>query len=167
MTTQIKGNDTSTFGGNIDVPQIITDAPAFHAVSNVGQTISNSTDTKVQINVVTFDTSSAYDNATNYRFTPTTAGYYSVYGNVVYAGGTTGGNVMALIRKNGSNVLNGSLGNTSLTGIGALAHVSGLIYLNGSTDYVELYTKQFFGVSKALQTDTTAVYFGGHLARAV
>ena len=28
MVTSIKGNDTSTFGGNIDVPQIVTDAPA-------------------------------------------------------------------------------------------------------------------------------------------
>lgn len=141
--------------------------PAFHAVSTAGQTVNNSTDTKVQINSVTFDTDSCFDSSTNYRFTPTVAGYYYVNGNVIYAGGTTGGNVMAHIWKNGSYTLNGSLGNTALTGVGAQAHVSGLLYMNGSTDYIELYTKQFFGISKALQTDTAAVYFGAVLVRKV
>ena len=32
MVTSIKGNDTSTFGGNIDVTgNVLTDAPAFSA----------------------------------------------------------------------------------------------------------------------------------------
>ena len=140
--------------------------PAFHASSNVGQTINNATDTKVQINVESFDTDSCFDNSTNYRFTPTVAGYYQVNGNVIYAGGTTGGNVFARIHKNGSTYVLGGLGNTGLTGVGASAHVSALVYMNGTTDYLELYTSQFFGVSKALQTGSDSVYFDAHLVRA-
>ena len=38
MTTQIKGNDTSTFGGNIDVTgNVVTDAPAFSAYQSSAQ----------------------------------------------------------------------------------------------------------------------------------
>jgi hypothetical protein len=139
--------------------------PAFHASSNVGQTINNATDTKVQINVELFDTDNCFDPTTNYRFTPTVAGYYQVNGNVIYAGGATGGNVFARIHKNGSTYALGGLGNTGAVGVGAAAHVSALVDMNGTTDYLELYTSQFFGTSKALQTGSDSVYFDAHLVR--
>jgi hypothetical protein len=48
MTTQIKGNDTSTFGGNVDVTgNVITDAPAFSATLSANQSISHNTWTKI------------------------------------------------------------------------------------------------------------------------
>src|SRR5210317_2137149 len=42
------------------------------------QTLSHNVSTKVAFDSETFDTNSCYDNATNYRFTPTLAGYYQV-----------------------------------------------------------------------------------------
>jgi len=66
MVTSIKGNDTSTFGGNIDVTgNVVTDAPAFSAYLSANQSITTSTYTKLQIDTVDFDTSSDYDNTTN------------------------------------------------------------------------------------------------------
>ena len=69
MVTYIKGNDTSTFGGNIDVPQIITDAPAFSAYKSSNQSISSSTSTKIVFDTEEYDINSNYDTSTS-RFTP-------------------------------------------------------------------------------------------------
>ena len=58
--------------------------PAFYAYRTATQTgIASATFTKIQLNVELFDTNSNYDNVTNYRFTPTVAGYYQVNFSVV------------------------------------------------------------------------------------
>ena len=56
--------------------------PYFHAALENDQTVSDNTMTKVQCNLEAFDSANAYDNSTNYRFTPQTAGKYFVYGQV-------------------------------------------------------------------------------------
>ena len=101
MTTQIKGNDTSTFGGNVDVTgNVITDAPAFSAYIGSAQTVSPSTTTKLQFNSERFDTASAYDSTTNYRFTPLVAGYYQV--NIGFIGTNTT-DTLVILYKNGAD----------------------------------------------------------------
>ena len=59
--------------------------PAFEAYrSGSAQTITDSTDTKIQFNSEIFDTAGAYDASTNYRFTVPSgqAGKYFVYSQV-------------------------------------------------------------------------------------
>ena len=88
MVTAIKGNDTSTFGGNIDVPQIITDAPAFWAWQSVQQTgVTASTWTKITFTSEIFDTNNNYDSS---RFTPTVAGYYQINATITMPTVNTG-----------------------------------------------------------------------------
>ena len=50
--------------------------PAFSVYLSSTQTISNATTTKIQFNAKEFDTNSNFDATTNYRFTPSVAGYY-------------------------------------------------------------------------------------------
>ena len=96
MVTSIKGNDTSTFGG-----QVVTPAPAFSAyMSTASQSVSSATTTKVALDAETFDTNNCYDT-TNYRFTPNVAGYYQVNGTV-RCDGTSKTLCQASIWKNGS-----------------------------------------------------------------
>jgi hypothetical protein len=76
---------------------------------------------------------SAYDATTNYRFTPTVAGYYQVNAIVNSSTSTSYGAVW--IYKNGSNSANVFFNNEFGLGGG----VSKLFYMNGSTDYLELY----------------------------
>jgi hypothetical protein len=58
----ITNNGTQTgFGENM--------TPAFYATKSSTQNISNNSYTKVSIDTEIFDTNSAYDNSTNYRFT--------------------------------------------------------------------------------------------------
>ena len=137
--------------------------PAFSANNTSGQSFSNSTFTKVQINSETFDTNSNYDPTTNYRFTPTVAGYYQINGNVSFVGAASGYARVA-IYKNGSDLIQGS-GIPNNTQIGGQATVSGVISFNGSTDYVELYAWQNSGGALALQTGASSNTFSGAMVR--
>ena len=72
-TTNIIGtlqNDGASVGG--------TNTPAFFATLSADQSISDTTAAKVQINNEIYDTANAYDNSSNYRFTPQTAGKYII-----------------------------------------------------------------------------------------
>ena len=165
MTTQIKGNATSTFGGNIDVPQIITDAPAFHATNNnTVQGIPNATFTKLILPEEIFDTNSNYDNATNYRFTPTVAGYYQFNSAVFFNNSATSGQVQIQVYKNGNSA---SFSGNAWNSFGhAWLSLSTLLYANGSTDYFELYAYQAGGSTQNTTNSSKGVFFTGTLLRA-
>jgi hypothetical protein len=141
-------------GANIGFQLASTLAPTFSAYQSAAQTISNNTQTKVQCNTEEFDTNSNYDNATNYRFTPTVAGYYQVSGEVCYLiNAATSTLCDVSLWKNGSRVKQGvTLCNN--TGGVERPTVSALIYFNGSTDYVEFYTYQNSGGSTNLNSSS-------------
>ena len=165
MTTQIKGNDTSTFGGNVDVTgNVITDAPAFSASISSLQTVTTATWTKANFNTEEFDTNSCYNNST-YDFTPTVSGYYQVNIHMSFYGTSPSGAGIALF-KNGSvykylSLIIPSFGN------GGILQNSCLIYLNGTTDYISAYG--YCNASGTVQfgIGTNQSSFQAHLARAV
>jgi len=53
--------------------------PAFQATVSSNQSISDNASTKVTFDTEVYDTDSAYDHSSNYRFTPQVAGKYYVY----------------------------------------------------------------------------------------
>ena len=176
MVTSIKGNDTSTFGGNVDlgsnnltttgnadVGQVVTDAPAFSARLSIDpQSITTRTWTKVICGTEDFDTNSNYDSTTNYRFTPTVEGYYQING-IVRASGTSQDTYYVAIYKNGSAYTHVN-SRTATSGSQSLS-LSAVIYLNGSTDYVELYG--WLEATSPQFESSTVTTFSGSLARAV
>jgi hypothetical protein len=116
--------------------------PAFRAFRDTStQTIAASnTWTKVQFNGETFDTDSCFDSTTNYRFTPTTAGYYQINLNVYNSLTGNPSYVLCAIYKNGSSY---SKSEVMINGQNfAPAQVSDIVYLNGTTDYIEGYALQ-------------------------
>lgn len=113
--------------------------PVFRAYRNGTQTISSTTFTKVALNAENFDTASAFDSTTNYRFQPTQAGYYQFNGAVNIAPSVAPTRLLSFIYKNGAAYAQGQDFN-SIPGSGGTSTVSTIIYLNGSTDYVELWT---------------------------
>jgi hypothetical protein len=132
--------------------------PAFSATQNVGQSISAATWTKIQFNIELFDTASCYDNATNYRFTPNVAGYYAF--NVTAESNSTS-SIGVSLYKNGASYRRSYSSNP---GIGATGHMTSLVYMNGTTDYVEAYIYQNSAV--ALYTNTLDYEFSGFMVRA-
>ena len=136
-------------------------APAFSAYLNANQSISNVTVTKVQCNTETFDTNSNYNNAT-YTFTPTVAGYYQVIASLRDQTGSSTGSIRASIYKNGTDY---ALSVTPMTTNSNTATCSVLIYMNGSTDYLEFYCYQNSGTSINIQGNSYWTYFNAFLAR--
>ena len=134
MVTSIKGNDTSTFGGNVDVPQIVTAAPLARAKVGSNYTVSASTWTKVQLSLEDYDTNNNFDPTTNYRFTPTVAGYYQINANLYAQAASSVTRTILRIRKNGST-------ETSRIDLGtsqpnAIFGVSDIVYMNSANSYL-------------------------------
>ena len=137
--------------------------PAFSAYCSTAQLIPNAVFTKIQINTELFDTNSNFDSTTNYRFTPTVAGYYQVSGAAYfsYAGGAVAQNA---IFKNGVLMFVAAWSSTS---VGGIVPVSGLVYMNGTTDFLELYSYQGSGLGQTLIPSRQDLnYFFGSLVRA-
>ena len=139
--------------------------PAFSAYGNASQTVTVTTFTKVICNTEEFDTNNNYDSTTNYRFTPTIAGYYQVNGEILGQGSVTCTGVLVGIYKNGSVFKWGNWSYPASTTAGRVT-VSALIYMNGSTDYLELYG-YVAGTGTMSFPGTTAVddYFQAVLVR--
>lgn len=109
--------------------------PAFFVRPSAGQTVTLATETKIQLNTEDFDTNSNYDTST-YRFTPTVAGYYQITAGLRGTGATTNTSTGLIIYKNGSSYIANYSQSTALV---QYPTISALIYMNGSTDYLEFY----------------------------
>ena len=113
--------------------------PTFQAQRTGDQGIAAGTWVKVQLGTENWDSDSCYDPTTNYRFTPNKAGYYQCNMNIRF-GIDNGGQITAAnFYFNGSaQLVYGWCNNTSGTNT-SMIDGSGLIYFNGSSDYLELY----------------------------
>jgi hypothetical protein len=130
--------------------------PAFSAYANAGQSLSSATATKILYGIEEFDTN---NNFASSRFTPTVAGYYQINAQSQPNDSYTGSWIA--IYKNGSLHRYGNfyLGGATYGG----AVVSSLVYLNGSTDYVEIYV--LFNGGQPIASGPQFTYFNGFLAR--
>lgn len=137
--------------------------PAFSAYLSATQTVANGTATKIALATETFDTDNCFDNAA-YRFQPNVAGYYFFTGKVTGAAATSASSCVAFIYKNGAAVKQGP-GYVAPSGQGMSAGVSGLVYLNGSTDYVELWATNSGSGTNTFAAGATISYFDGHFVR--
>lgn len=160
------GTLTNSAGsGNITIPSGVGLTghmyPAFEVFSNgVSIDITTTTLTKLVFTVEKFDTDSAYDTSTG-RFTPQVAGKYFCYGRLAYNTATDFDNIQIALAKNGSDFASLLGRNEFYTSI----NTYGVAELNGSSDYVELYTKQNSGGTVGLLTSNqngTNCIFGAY-----
>ena len=152
-------NFTQTLPAATGTVQVSGNMPAFSAYASANQTVSDSTPTKVLFDTEEFDTN---NNFASSRFTPTVAGYYQVNA-VVNSSQTAMVDYTIWIYKNGSQFKRGfGIGGT-LSKI--QAPVSTLVYLNGSTDYVEVYIFSDGTGNATINADSQNVYFNGCMVR--
>ena len=138
IPSAVAGTTTVTMPAATGTMMVSGNMPAFSAYAQGNQSVANNTWTKVTLAYEEFDTANCFDSTTNYRFTPNVAGYYQINGMI--AGNATATNptlVSVAIYKNGNTykryVTTGDpIDYQSGT-------ISSIVYLNGSTDYVELY----------------------------
>ena len=129
--------------------------PAFSAYQSSAQTLSSATFTKLQFQTEEWDTANCFDNATNYRFTPNVAGYYLVTGSMTL-GDTNSNNIVGIYK-------NGSVARFSSVNTVDRSQISAYIYLNGTTDYIELYGRVAYG--QILDAASTNTFFQASLVR--
>ena len=134
--------------------------PAFSAYASGTTSVANATNTKILFAAEEFDTNNNFASST---FTPTVAGYYQINASVYSANAT--GVAQVLIFKNGSNYKGGQLV-PAIAAIGAVGTASAIVYLNGSTDYVDIYLYQNSGTSSTANALQAYTWFQGALVRA-
>ena len=138
-----------------DVP-VSAPTPAFKAfrsaIDGSGvQALSNNSLTKIQFDGIAYNIGGYFDHITNYRYTPLIAGYYHFVlsgqiGNLVDADDF----IVRLVKNGNTDTEDGGLESqtrfhmTSLTNDDLFATTlptTTVVYLNGTTDYIEGYAK--------------------------
>lgn len=140
MTSKIKGDTGIEFPDGSVQSTAADVGPAFRATNNGG--VTTNTTAKVAVTTEQFDTNNSYDTVQS-RFTPNVPGYYNITGALSGDALNAGAYLVPKIYKNGASYSNGSG-----VGIGAGAQnigfystaVTCLVFLNGTTDYVELWS---------------------------
>jgi hypothetical protein len=135
--------------------------PTFSAYASTNQSFSTATWTKITFGAEEWDTNT---NFASNRFTPTVAGYYTIAGRVDLSGFGSGSVGYLAVYKNGAiyKVLFSMQNAYTSSGPGG----STTVYLNGSTDYVELYTYMGSGTPLITGDAGAATWFNGVGVRA-
>ena len=161
------GTTTVALGGTLS--GVAPTGPAFHARLSAAQGLAVNTNTKVAFNSVLFDTDTCY-NVGTYRFTPSVAGYYHIHATVQFYHTALGGAYTARcqIWKNGALFLAGTEIGVPNSGQINNPQCAGLIPMNGTTDYLEVYAWTNNTSIQNLQfSNFNMSYWGGYLARAL
>jgi hypothetical protein len=133
--------------------------PAFSVYKSATQTLTSATPTKIQFNTEVFDTNDNFNNTTNYRFTPTVAGYYQINGScLVNFANSNGTLAYCTIYKNGSEFKFGGTATASSINF-PRANISTLVYANGTTDYFEIFAGHSVGTSINTANSQSQTFF--------
>ena len=129
--------------GTMTLNSSMKSTPSFQAIKSGNQSIPDNTYTKLQPDTENWDTDNAYDNSSNYRFTPQTSGKYVLNGFCQNNSTTNITYIQLAIYKNGSIVE----ASTVVTGDADYdtVQISRVVEANGSSDYFELYLLQYSG----------------------
>ena len=123
-----KANFVSGIGG--------ANTPAFQAYMNGNQNITKETNTKLEMDAEVFDTDSKYDTS-NYRFTPTVAGTYWVWGKFRFDETNTVFSSIIAFYKNGSVISKDVEYHTNVT-----TKTLGITVTLDDNDYLEIFAYQ-------------------------
>lgn len=138
--------------------------------TDIDQSISASTNTIIQFDSTPeFDTGGYWD-ATNHRYTPQVAGWYFFSGSLRLVMSTYNSVLGLNIRKNGSSSAADYLriqlqADADRLYNGNYPLPSGMIHLNGSTDYVDVFINTEEAATASDQTGVKS-YFSGFLVHA-
>lgn len=142
---------------------MMVNGPAFSAYSAAATTLATGFETQVAFNTEEYDTNSNY-NTGNSRFTPTVAGYYSFNATVRYSALLVGNTFYVTLYKNAASVKIGNIMFLPVNGAPSNS-VTATIYMNGTTDYVEVFAFQNSGVSVNTSTGASLTYFQASMVR--
>jgi len=158
---------TGTTAMTIDAAGVVKQPtkPMFRVVRSADQSIANDTATVVQLDDKTttgFFDIGGYFNTSTYRYTPLVTGYYSVTASGLLESAHY---MWTSIRRNGTEEFSSRDAATS-GAVFPTSIASGILYMNGSTDYLDVTVYHNAGSSKnirGLDSMRGATYFCGFL----
>ena len=166
----VSGSTTLTLPAATGTVMVSGNMPLFSAYMSANQTITSGTLTTIQFNSTQYDTASSFVTG-SYYFRPNVAGYYLINSFFGFTANPSG-DLWFIIYKNGSYYASlCELNPTVSANFGGFPASSIIVYLNGSTDYVDLRMKNYAASSVTLQggsipgAGTENCYFQGFLAR--
>ena len=151
----ISSADSGTITQGMLASGVAGTGPAFSAYQSSSQTLSSGVVTKLTFTTLEWDTTSGMYASS--RFTPTVAGYYQI--NAAFTVNAVQSVMLAYIYKNGT-VYKQSNSNTATV---TSQQINAFVYLNGSTDYVEIYG--YLVTGQALNAQAFATYFQAAMVR--
>lgn len=107
--------------------------PAFAAYLTNAQALTSNVTAKITQDTEEFDTNSNFASS---RFSPNVAGYYQINAQARFAATATAGACFMSLYKNGGEYRRCDAGTL---GAAMVRSISTLVYLNGSTDYIEMF----------------------------
>jgi hypothetical protein len=126
---------TSNGAGAAPTMQDVAGNPYYFSAYKAGaQTVSDSVSTIIQFDTEIADPSGDYDNTTNYRYTPSKAGYYTIVAGVAFASFIDGGYLNLVLSDGTATLAQAILTNGGARSCGTT--VTAVLYFNGTTDYV-------------------------------
>lgn len=158
-TAAVGTNTTQVASTAFVQQQLSSGCPIFSVYQSTLQALVSTVLTKIQFQTKEFDTTSAFDATTNYRWQPTTAGQYQINFMVSFVN-APGGISFATIYKNGVRYKDGSLGTSQVGSSG-----SALVDMNGTTDFIEIFAYQESGINQNTSASISRCYLNGFLAR--
>ena len=149
-------------------PASLGGVPAFSAYrsTSTDTTFTLATWTKVILDAETYDTNGCFDTST-YRFTPNVAGYYQINASIFSNWSTSQfSSYFTSIFKNGSEYRTTQILVSASTDTWyGNVNVEDIVYLNGSTDYIEIYVKATGGSGPVYNGASNRTYASGSLVR--
>jgi len=138
--------------------------PAFSAYKTSNQVVSQSTWTKVTFPFTEFNTNSNFDT-TNSRFLPTVAGYYQMNMAVYFTSNTSASDFYMQAYKNGAGFSPKAtyVNFNSISTPTCTLTQSYLTYMNGTTDYLEVW--MYTNATTNNNANFSGTGFSGFLAR--
>jgi len=130
--------------------------PVFHAQKSATTSIGAFASTKAIFDNELIDTTGDYDPVTNYRYTPSQAGYY--YFSTTLQLDVTG-TMSVMLYLNGAPHKISWLSAVN-TGVASSLMVDSVIFMNGTTDYVESYVKNWESASKNNVAGANSTFLG-------
>jgi hypothetical protein len=134
----------------------------FSVTTNNDQSIPSGVWTTVAFNTVTIDPATWFDT-TNRRWRPRYPGVYHISASVAFNIAATGGSRHIQIAKNSATTVVRTQRLNTYTGIESLT-INASVYLNGTTDFVEIWVQQDTGVAATIVNLNDLTFFNGSRA---
>ena len=165
VTSAIVNANTIYLGGNLLTINNATTPVGFRATTPVtNMSVNNGSTVTMLFGTEEVDTNSVYDPATG-RFTPNVAGYYAINWFIVTNANGAGELIASLYKNNGVLVAWGTNQTTATAHWNGVGGSAGMIYLNGTTDYISIALTNNSGSTATILAASGLSYFSAYLIR--